>query len=197
MAPTRSLIPVFLVALTLVLSGCAARAPDASSRASAERPAPSGEAGITARTVPGTTYFYRKYEMPASAVEERIEPLAEEVALAAVRRARLDIVGPLTLVFPDFRDYGEQELEVAFGYPVRGHGNRLQNYHTERRDRFHCLSAVYDGESQDASELWRALYEAAARRGLEPSDENRVVVHEQGSGYRTEFQLGLRTSALR
>ena len=186
MTLARFLIPACLVTLTLALGGCAGQGPD-----------PTRKAGITTRTVPAMTFFYREYDLPASAVEERIEPIAEEVALAAVRRARLEIVGPLTLVFPDFRDYGDAELAVAFGYPVRGHGSRLQNYRTERKERFHCLSVVFDRSSQEASEVWRTLYETAARRELEPIDENRVVIREQGNGYRTEFQLGLRSLGAR
>lgn len=194
MALTRSLVIVLLAGLALVLNGCATQGPDPAPQVSAGATDAPEKGAITKTTVPPVTFFHREYELPAAKIQDRIQPIAEEVALAAVRRARLEIVGPLTLVLPDFRDYGEGDLTVAFGYPVRGHGSRLQHYAIQRKDRFHCLSAVFDRESEEASRLWRKLYETAAQRGLEPSKENRVVIREQGDGYQTVFQLGLKPS---
>ncbi|PAU77791.1 hypothetical protein CK501_13925 [Halovibrio salipaludis] len=186
---------VLLMSLNLMISigaGCASPAPESEAASGADADPPEAEERISVETAPATTYFYREYQMAGPAIRDRIQPLAEEVALAAVKRARLTITGPLTLLLPDFRRYEDGELPVAFAYPVRGHGARLPNYETERKERFRCLTAVFSEQQQDASELWRELYREAANRGYEPSDDNRVVIREQGDGYRTVFQLGLK-----
>ncbi|PAV26160.1 hypothetical protein CF392_07215 [Tamilnaduibacter salinus] len=152
---------------------------------------PSGP-DIQQKTVRASTYFLGEFEVAKSAFQERIKPLAEDVALAAVRRARLEITGPLTLLLPDFRDYeGTAELPVAFAYPVRGQGRRVPRYQTERKGPFKCLTAVFDESTQTAKTLWQALYKEAKQRGLEPSHDNRVVIRKQGDGYQSEYQLGL------
>lgn len=147
---------------------------------------------VQQKTVRASTYFLGEYEVARSALQEKIKPLAEDVALAAIRRARLEITGPLTLMLPDLRNYDETAaLAVGFAYPVRGQGRRVPRYQTERKDPFKCLTAVFDESTHTARTVWQALYEKAQQRGLKPNDDNRVVIRKQGDGFQSEYQLGV------
>ena len=186
--------PLSTVCLSLMmllgLLGCAAK----SGGAPKLEPTKIGNlegAPVVLKTVPRATYFIGEYELPVEEIDEQTKPLAEKVGMAAVRKAKLDIVGPLTLFLPDWRQKAEGNVPVGIGFPVSGKGQQLPRYKRQSMPALKCLTVVREA-GEDNTETWKELYKLAASEGLEASGDNRTVIKPSDGSFTVELQLGVR-----
>ncbi len=150
-----------------------------------------GDEPVMLKTVQRAVYFTGQYEMPVNEIREQTRPLAQKVAVAAVKNAKLDIVGPLTLFLPDWRQPTFGDITLELGYPVTGSGQNLARYQKQMKDDFQCLTVTREAGS-DSQDAWAELYRIAEENSLTATGDNRTVVSRNGSGYQIELQLGVR-----
>lgn len=112
------------------------------------------------------------------------------MAIAAVKKAKLDIVGPLTLFLPDWRKQTSGEVTIGVGYPVTGSGQMVPRFEQDIKSEFKCLSVIRKA-GVDNSSAWKELYVIAEQKGMQVSGNNRTVVTRGDGGYQVELQLGL------
>jgi hypothetical protein len=143
------------------------------------------------KTEPPATYFFGEYELPANEIREQTRPLAEKVAVAAVKRAKLDIVGPLTLFLPDWSEQTSGEVSVGVGYQVTGSGQLVPQFEQDRKAGLAHLSVTLPG-GEDNTATWEQLYRIADEQNMAPNGDNRAVISPASGGYQVELQLGLR-----
>lgn len=147
-------------------------------------------APVLVNKVPRATYFIGEYDLLPEDIRAQTRPLAEKVAIAAVKKAKLDIVGPLTLFLPDWRNQSGGEVTIGVGYPVTGAGQLVPRFDKEMKAEFKCL-AVTRPAGVDNSGAWQQLYVIAEQQGMQVSGDNRTVIKRGNDGYRVELQLGL------
>lgn len=180
------LAPVLL--LLLGFYGCAS--PSNSEDAPAKQVDTLEGSAVYTKTAPRTTYFTGEYDMPIEDIRAQTRPLAEKVAIAAVKDAKLDIVGPLTLFLPDWKQRSDGEITLGVGYPVSGRGPMLPRFQQAPKAAFKCLSVMVDAGGDTAS-VWNKLYKIADKQGLRVSGENRAVITAKAQSHQIELQLGL------
>lgn len=138
---------------------------------------------------PAMNLFGRAYELSPKRFREDIGSLARTVGVAATRRGKVKIDGPLTLVFADLSAVTPDRLPVTVSFPVEAAGvPSVSGYVMDKVDTQQVLSADFDTDRNDVEGTWRALYSAALTQGFSPTSGGYVVVHTKG-GLRTEYQL--------
>lgn len=180
-----------LLVLVMLLTAVGCAAPQGGSNTTATEVSMLDDKPVMLKTVPRATYFTGQYDMPVGEIRERTGPLAQKVAVAAVKNAKLDIVGPLTLFLPDWRQTTSGDITLEMGYPVSGAGQPLAHYDRQSKGSFQCLT-VTRAAGTDNNEAWAELYRIADEQALSISGENRTVITRNGSEYQVELQLGVR-----
>lgn len=138
---------------------------------------------------PAMNLFGRAYRLSPERFREDIGSLARTVGVAAVRRGKVQIEGPLTLVFPDLSAVTPDVLPVTVSFPVEAAGvPSVSGYVMDKIDAQQVLTVDFDAQRNDVEGTWRALYSAALTQGFTPASRGYVVVHTRG-GLRTEYQL--------
>lgn len=171
------------------LVGCASS--PGSSNTDATEISSLGDEPVMLKTVQRATYFTGEYEMPVDEIREQTRPLAQKVAVAAVKNAKLDILGPLTLFLPDWRESTSGDIKLELGYPVTGSGQNLARYQKQMKGDFQCLTVTREAGS-DNQDAWAELYRIAEENSLAATGDNRTVISRDGADYRVELQLGVR-----
>lgn len=189
---TRSPLSTVFLGLVMLLGllGCAGKS-GGSPSVEATKVATLEGAPVVLKSVPRASYFIGEYELPVAEIGKQTKPLAEKVGMAAVRKAKLDIVGPLTLFLPDWRQQATGDVSVGVGFPVSGKGQQVPRFKRESMSAFKSLTVAREA-GQDNSEAWKELYEIAASEGLEASGDNRTVITPDGGSFTVELQLGVR-----
>lgn len=178
-----------LMVMLAGLAGCAAS--PGGTDTSATEISSLGDEPVMLKTVERGIYFTGEYDMPLNEIRERTAPLAQKVAVAAVKNAKLDIIGPLTLFLPDWREPVSGDITLELGYPVSGVGQNLANYQRQSKGRFKCLTVTREAGS-DNQDAWAQLYRIAEENSLSATGKNRTVISRDGADYRVELQLGVR-----
>jgi hypothetical protein len=111
------------------------------------------------------------------------------VGMVAVRRAKVNITGPLTFVFSDLAANSAQRLTFDLGFPVSSGAAVVINHKVIRTEQTLVLSTDFDQQRNDVEGTWKVLSDAAAAQGLTPSNQGYVVIHDSE---RTEYQLVVR-----
>ena len=138
---------------------------------------------------PETTLFGRAHDLSPKRFREDIGSIARTVGVAASRRGKARIEGPLTLVFADLSAVTPERLPVVVSFPVETTGNpSVAGFVVENVASQQVLSVDFDAQRDDVESTWRALYSAAMTQGFTPTSRGYVVVHTRG-GMRTEYQL--------
>lgn len=137
---------------------------------------------------PAMTLFARQFDLTPQVFGEEIRQMALNLGMTAVRRGKVKITGPLTLVFPDLTANGPQRLQFDLGLPVSAGAAVVNNHKVMRTEQSLVLSTDFDQQRNDVAGTWRLLAEAAAAQGLTPTNQGYVVIHGNG-GERTEYQL--------
>lgn len=138
---------------------------------------------------PAMSLFGRTYQLSPARLREDIGSLARTVGIAATRRAKVEIGGPLTLVFADLGAITPERVPVTVSFPVEAAGvPSVSGFVMDNVDAQQVLSVDFDAKRNDVEGTWRALYSAALTQGFTPTSRGYVVVHTRG-GLRTEYQL--------
>jgi uncharacterized protein YecT (DUF1311 family) len=138
---------------------------------------------------PLVNLFTRHYELAPQALGEEIRQMAISLGMTAVRRAKVSINGPLTLVFADLAGNSPQLLKFDLGLPVSSGAAVVNNHKMLRTEPALVLSTAFDPQRNDIEATWRLLFDAAAAQGLRPTNQGYVVIHDSE---RTEYQLVVR-----
>jgi hypothetical protein len=111
------------------------------------------------------------------------------VGVAATRRGKVKIDGPLTLVFADLSAVTPDRLPVTVSFPVQAAGvPSVSGFLMENVEAQQVLRVEFDAQRNDVEGTWRALYSAALTQGFTPANRGYVVIDTRG-GLRTEYQL--------
>lgn len=138
---------------------------------------------------PAMDLFGRAYELSPARLRDDIGSLARTVGVAATRRGKVKINGPLTLVFSDLSAVTPDRLPVTISFPVQAAGvPSVSGFVMEKVDAQQVLSVDFDAQRNDVEGTWRALYSAALTQGFTPGNRGYVVIDTRG-GLRTEYQL--------
>lgn len=138
---------------------------------------------------PAMDLFGRQMQMTPERLRNDMGSIARMVGMAAVRRGKMDITGPLTLVIDDMSAMTETQLPMLVSFPVNAIGGaNVANHVVERKPLQQVLSVTFDPEQADVESTWRALFSAALTQGFTPSQQGYVVIHTRGV-QRTEYQL--------
>ena len=144
---------------------------------------------ITLRSLEPTQYYGRSMTMSPSEMQARMGRVATNIGTAAVRRAKLRITGPLTLVFDDLQKVTPDSLPMIVSFPVSGDISQASGSNQVfSKPAQTVLQVEHDPLKGDAESSWRALYSAALTQGFTPSAQGYVVVHTRGTR-RMEYQL--------
>lgn len=135
-----------------------------------------------------TQLFGRHYQLTPKRLRSDLRGLATNVGIAANRRARLSISGPLTLVFDDLAAVSPESVPLQVSFPVSGSGAAVAGYALSTSPAMQVLSTPFDAERNDAESTWRALYSAALTQGFRPTGQGYVLIHTRGRSW-TEYQL--------
>ena len=143
------------------------------------------------------SFFYRQYHAAEEDDPEQIKRLAQQMAIAAIKKAKLDIAGPLTFVYQDLDKMANDQVTGDIGFPVKGRGQRVAGYKTATLKNFHYLavkliSEQVQGDNSVVAEAWRSLYRQAKENNHGLTGESRMEIHDNG-----EFvlQLGITREA--
>jgi len=172
----------------LGLQGCASTS--TSSEPQAKQVGTLDGAPVIRKTVSRATYFTGEYTLPVADIRVETKSMAEKVAIAAVKKAKLDIVGPLTLFLPDWKNQTADEATIGVGYPVVGSGQMVPQFQQGSKPSLDCLS-VTRRAGGDNQGVWEQLYVIADQQGLQTNGDNRTVITPMAGGYQVELQLGL------
>jgi uncharacterized protein YecT (DUF1311 family) len=138
---------------------------------------------------PAMDLFGRAYELSPARLRDDIGSLARTVGVAATRRGKVKINGPLTLVFADLSAVTPDRLPVTISFPVQATGvPSVSGFVMEKVDAQQVLSVDFDAQRNDVEGTWRALYSAALTQGFTLGNRGYVVIDTRG-GLRTEYQL--------
>lgn len=135
---------------------------------------------------PVVNLFARHYELTPQVFSVKIRQIAINLGMVAVRRGKVNIVGPLTLVFDDLAGNSPQLLKFDLGLPVSSGAAVVNNHKMLRTEPGLVLSTDFDQQRNDVEGTWRLLFEAAAAQGLTPGNQGYVLIHDSE---RTEYQL--------
>lgn len=135
---------------------------------------------------PAETLFVRHFELAPKVVAAKMRQMAINLGMTAVRRGKVSITGPLTMVLPDLASNSAQGLTFDLGLPVSSGAAVVNNHKVIRTEQSLVLSTDFDQQRQDVEGTWTLLFEAAAAQGLTPSNQGYVVIH---GSERTEYQL--------
>lgn len=137
---------------------------------------------------PAVNLFSRRYALSPEEFRQNLRKMATQLGMAAVRRGKVKITGPLTVVLPDLAGNSAQQLNLELGFPVSSGALIVTQHKMNREESSLVLSTEFDSQRNDIEGTWRALFEAAAAQGLTPGNQGYVVIHDDGSE-RTEYQL--------
>ena len=151
-------------------------------------PAQAHEQPVQLLERPTVNLFSRRYALSPAELRQNLRKMAIQLGLAAVRRAKVKITGPLTLVLPDLAGNSAQQLNLELGFPVSSGAQVVTQHRMIREQSSLVLSTEFDSQRNDVEGTWRTLFDAAAAQGLTPGNQGYVVIHDDGSE-RTEYQL--------
>lgn len=138
---------------------------------------------------PAMSMIGRSVQMSPERLRSDIGGMARQLGVTAVRRGKMRITGPLTLVFNDLSKVTPESLPFIMSLPVDGSGAaNVGNLLMQQMPEQQVLSVDYDAQQADAESTWRALYSAALTNGFTPTAQGYVVIHSRGAP-RTEYQL--------
>ncbi|WP_022962654.1 lysozyme inhibitor LprI family protein [Halopseudomonas pelagia] len=138
---------------------------------------------------PAMVLFGRNMQLTPERLRNDMGSIARQVGMAAVRRGKMKIAGPLTLAIQDMSAMTDTQLPMLVSFPVNALGGaNVANYVLERTPQQQVLSVNFDPQQADVESTWRALFSAALTQGFTPSQQGYVVMHTQGVR-RTEYQL--------
>lgn len=186
----RSLIGIFLFSLVFLV-GCKSGDTKPDNLVSYNIETDRGTLFITEKTERSMRFFSVTKTQDAKGLVDSLPALAEQIATDAIKRAKLEINGPLTLVFQNLPAMKGGPLTAAIGFPIKGRGNKLPKYQIEKKSAFKCLSLPLPKADVETSAYWETLYELAAKQGYSLSGESRTVISEHGDGFKAELQLGV------
>lgn len=138
---------------------------------------------------PAVSLFARRFELEPKVLAVENRQMAVNLGMAAVRRGKVSIVGPLTLFFYDLAGNSAQRLSFDLGFPVSAGAAVVNNHKVIRTEQSLVLSTYFDQQRNDVEGTWKALFDAAAAQGLTPSNQGYVVIHDKE---KTEYQLVVR-----
>ena len=133
--------------------------------------------------------FARHYELTPQVFSVKIRQIAINLGMVAMRRGKVSIIGPLTLVFSDLAGNNPQLLKFDLGLPVSSGAAVVNNHKVMRTEQGLVLSTDFDQQRNDVEGTWRLLFDAAAAQGLTPANQGYVVIHDSE---RSEYQLVVR-----
>lgn len=134
------------------------------------------------------TLFGRPLQTTPGAFRSDLQKAAQSTAMTAVRRGRVRLSGPLTLVFADVGGMGDGSLKLEVSYPVSTGAAPVSGYNVSRTEEEQVLRVFFDPERNDVEGTWRSLFSAALSQGFTPSGAGYVVIHTRGTSS-TEYQL--------
>ena len=138
---------------------------------------------------PAQSLFGRHMQLTPERLRNDMGGIARQVGMSAVRRGKMQIVGPLTLAINDMSAMTETQLPMLVSFPVTTVGAaNVAGYVVENRSAQQGLSVIHDPEKADVESTWRSLFSAALTQGFTPSQQGYVVIHTRGVP-RTEYQL--------
>ncbi len=187
----RFRLSVLTILSLILLSGCKSSAPTEANSKTFTVYSGTEKLEITEKTEPAMNFFYAEHTLSPEALKQKTKNIAEQVATTAVKRAKLDIVGPLMLIFNDLQSMSEEQITAAIGFPVKGRGNKQPPFALTKKPPFKCLSMPVNDPQQDSKAHWVNLHQIAEKRGYQLSGENRTVILPVGISYKTELQLGI------
>ncbi|MES2821209.1 MAG: ankyrin repeat domain-containing protein [Pseudomonadota bacterium] len=161
---------------------CAAYAP-APASASASTAGEAQALAVELLERPVMTLFGRRHTLSPAALPQELRGLATNLGMAAVRRAKVKIIGPLTLVLPDLAGNTTERVSLDLNFPVSSGALVVPNYRLTRTEPTRVLSTVFDPQRNDMAGTWQALHAAALARGLTPANQGYVVIQADGSAH--------------
>lgn len=132
--------------------------------------------------------FGRVLQTSAARLEKQLRAMAVRVGTAAAHRAKLQLVGPLTLHIEDMAGQTAEASRLYVSYPVDSSRGNLGGYNLVEHPAVTVLSTTFDSARQDSASTWRALHRAALEQGLQPANQGYVVMHTRGRRV-AEYQL--------
>lgn len=185
-------ILIRILMLTVVcLAGCKSSDLKEDTGASYRIQTTEGEVTVLKKEERGMALFSLQKTLNKEDLIAATPQLAEQIATDAIKRAKLEISGPLMLVFQDLPSMKDGPLTASIGFPVKGKGNKLPKYQLDKKEAFKCLSLVLPTKHSDSAIYWDKLYELAAQQGYKISGESRALISPEKGSYSTELQLGL------
>nr|WP_298144065.1 hypothetical protein [uncultured Pseudomonas sp.] len=182
-----------LVALLVVLAGLSANAAPIQAAEPLHAPQSAATAKALAQPVqllerPAVNLFSRRYTLAPEEFRQNLRKMAIQLGMAAVRRGKVKVTGPLTVVLPDLAGNSAQQLNLELGFPVSSGALIVTQHKMIREESSLVLSTDFDHQRNDVEGTWQVLFDAAAAQGLTPGNQGYVVIHDDGSE-RTEYQL--------
>lgn len=146
---------------------------------------------VVQKVTPPIRFFSTRATLEQETINAQTKSIAERVATTAVKRAKLEIDGPLTLVFENLKFMAVEPITADIGFPVKGKTTRLSGYTQTKKTEFKCISLFLTQAENDYSSYWKNLYQLALENGFKLSGESRAVISPTGTGFSTELQLGV------
>lgn len=146
---------------------------------------------VVQKVTPPIRFFSTRATLKQETIKTQTKSIAERVATTAVKRAKLEIDGPLTLVFEDLKSMATGPIIADIGFPVKGKATSLPGYTQTKKNEFKCISLFLTQSENDHSSYWQNLYQLALENGFKLSGESRTVISPTNTGYTTELQLGV------
>ena len=135
---------------------------------------------------PAQSLFARHFELAPKVLKAKMRQMAINLGMTAVRRGKVSITGPLTMVLPDLASNSAQALKFDLGLPVTSGAAVVNNHKVIRTEPSLVLSTDFDQQRNDVEGTWTLLFATAAAQGLSASNQGYVVIH---GSERTEYQL--------
>lgn len=146
---------------------------------------------VVLKVAPPIRFFSTHATLERDTIKAQTKSIAERVATTAVKRAKLEIDGPLILVFEDLKSMATGPIAADIGFSVKGKATRLPGYSQVKKSEFKCISLLLKQSEDDHSNYWQKLYQLALDNGLKLNGESRTVISPVGTGHTTELQLGV------
>ncbi|WP_087462931.1 hypothetical protein [Oleiphilus messinensis] len=146
---------------------------------------------VTSKTIPRMTYLYNPYEFAKTSLETDIKNKATHLATNAIRRAKVTLEGPLTLIFDPMPTPDSKSISLQLGYPISGPVSRRGRFKIEKVPEFKCLTLRLDPQQHNTDTAWQQLYQTAQQQNLELTGEGRTVIREIDDRLEMELQLGI------